>query len=290
MLIDRSHRVWAFVTLAMTATVTGFYIWYAKSWPGGPAGRTWPGMLFGVVGTTLMVFAGLLSARKKTIRLRLGSLSWWLKGHIWLGLLSVPCIFFHTAFRWGGTLELLLMVLFLVVIVSGIIGLALQNVLPRMMKTLLPTEAIPDQINYLCGVLQTEADNEVVAVCGKDALTAAIEQPGQSAISSSFDHNCWLANLHLTLIRLYLGSDTARGSVLGSRRRATLIFERARTSLPASMQATVDSLEEKCNQRRQLQSQSRLHLLLHGWLRIHIPLSVALLAFAITHIVTALYY
>ena len=203
MLIDRSHRVWAVATLAMTVVATGLYIWYAKHWPSGPAARTWPGMLFGVVGTALMVFAGLLSARKKMIRQRLGSLSWWLKGHIWLGLLSVPIIFFHTAMRWGGTLELLLMILFLFVILSGVVGLALQNIVPRAMKTLLPSEAIPDQINHLCSVLLAEADNEVAAVCGTDALAVVLESP---ASSKATDHNRWLANLHLTLVRPYLGS------------------------------------------------------------------------------------
>jgi len=286
MLIDRSHRVWAVATLAMTVVATGLYVGYANHWPGGPAGRTWPGMLFGVVGTALMVFAGLLSARKKTIRLRLGSLSWWLKGHLWLGLLSVPMILFHTAFRWGGTLELLLMLLFFVVILSGVVGLVLQNIVPRAMKTLLPTEAIPDQIGYLCQVLQSEADNEVIAACGSDVLTVAFESPGKAEI----DHDRWLANLHCTLVRPYLGSDTAGGSTLSSRRRAKWIFERARSSLPEPYQVTVDALEEKCRVRRQLQSQSRLHLLLHGWLRLHIPFSVGLLVFTLVHIVTALYF
>jgi len=290
MLIDRSHRVWAVVSLAVTVVATSLYVWYANLWPDGPAGRTWPGMLFGVVGTALMIFAGLLSARKKTIRQRLGSLSWWLKGHIWLGLLSVPMIFFHTAMRWGGTLEWILMLLFLAVILSGVVGLALQNIVPRAMKMLLPTEVIPDQIGHLCKVLQSEADNEVIAVCGSDALIVATECPASAKTIASLDHNRRLANLHGTLVRPYLSSDTASGSTLNSRRRADLIFERARTSLPEPFQVTVDSLEEKCHQRRQLQSQSRLHLLLHGWLRLHIPLSVALLVFTLVHIVTALYF
>ncbi len=290
MLIDRSHRVWAIATLATTAVATALYAWYANQWPGGPAGRTWPGMLFGVVGTALMVFAGLLSARKKTIRLRLGSLSWWLKGHIWLGLLSVPIILFHTAFRWGGALELLLMLLFFVVILSGIIGLVLQNLLPRMMKTLLPAEAIPDQIHHLCSKLQAEADEGVLAACGNDALIATLESPGASETSSAPDSNRWLAKFHLTLVRPFLDGDTTRDPALRSRRRAKLLFERARETLPGSLHVTVDLLEEKCHMRRQLLTQSQLHRLLHSWLRVHIPLSLGLLVFAIAHIVTALYY
>src|SRR5262245_44815371 len=133
MLIDRTHRNWAVATTMLLAVATTLYVGYARAWPGGPSGRTWPGMLFGVAGTALMVFAGLLAVRKKILRLRVGSVSAWLRGHLWLGLLSVPLIFYHAAFRWGGALEVLLWITFAIVIASGIVGLALQNILPRMM-------------------------------------------------------------------------------------------------------------------------------------------------------------
>ena len=107
MLIDRSHRSWAIGTAALLIFAGVLYLAYAAKWPGGPSGRTYPGILFGVVGTFLMAFAGAIAIRKKTITARAGSLSWWLKGHIWLGALSVPMILFHAAFRVGGTLEII---------------------------------------------------------------------------------------------------------------------------------------------------------------------------------------
>ena len=58
----------------------------------------------------------------------------------------MPLIFYHAAFRWGGTLEILLWWTFAVVVVSGLVGLALQNVLPRIMQLQLSSEAIPDQL------------------------------------------------------------------------------------------------------------------------------------------------
>ena len=58
MLIDRTHRNWFAAFVALSLVAAGLYWWYAATWPGGPAGRTWPGMMFGLVGTALMVFAG----------------------------------------------------------------------------------------------------------------------------------------------------------------------------------------------------------------------------------------
>ena len=289
MLIDRSHRPWLVLFAMLTLVATALYWWYAATWPGGPAGRTWPGMLFGVAGTALMVFAGLLSARKKTLRLRMGTLSWWLKGHIWLGLLSVPLIFFHAAFRWGGALEFLLMIVFLAVIVSGLLGVALQNILPRLMKTQLDSEVIPDQLDRLCQVLRQEADEQVIVSCG-EKVERAMSGDRKSSQPSTADSEGWLVGFYLDTIRPYLATGPAAGSVLANSRQGELVFERARASVPEKFHDTIDRLEELCRVRRDLQSQARLYGLLHGWLKIHLPLSVALLVFTLRHICTALYY
>ena len=290
MLIDRSHRQWLALFAALTLVATALYGWYAWSWPGGPAGRTWPGMLFGLAGTALMVFAGLLTLRKRTLRLRIGSLSWWLKGHIWLGLLSVPLIFFHAAFRWGGALELLLMIVFLAVVVSGVLGVALQNILPRLMKTQLDSEVIPDQLDDLCYVLQQEADGLLIASCGGEKVEQALSVQPHSRSGAKADSEGWLAGLYMLEIRPYLAPGTAAGSVLANSRQGELVFERARASVPEKFHETINELEELCRVRRDLQTQTRLYGLLHGWLKLHLPLSVALLVFTVLHIVTALYY
>ncbi|MCG8450138.1 MAG: hypothetical protein MI725_11240 [Pirellulales bacterium] len=289
MLLDRSHRLWFLVFVALTLVATGLYFWYSAVWPAGPAGRTWPGMMFGVAGTLLMIFAGLLSARKKTVRLSMGSLSWWLKGHIWLGLLSVPLIFFHAAFRWGGPVETLLMIVFLTVIVSGVLGVVLQNVVPRAMKGQLDSEVVPDQLDHLCKVLQKEADQRVIKICGGEQMAQALD--GERPTGGSAENSeGWLAGLYLDTIRPYLEPGAASGSVLASSRQGELVFERARASVPEQFRETIDRLEELCRTRRNLHAQARFHGLLHGWLKIHLPLSVALLVFTLVHIVTALYY
>jgi hypothetical protein len=49
-------------------------------------------------------------------------------------------------------------------------------------------------------------------------------------------------------------------------------------------------LQTCCDERRQLGEQERLHRLLHGWLFLHVPLSVALLLLGLAHAVLSLYY
>jgi hypothetical protein len=164
MLIDRSHRVWGLSSLAVFVVALVVYLLPVHG-PAGHKGGTIPGLAFGVAGFAMMVFAGLLSARKQVPARRLGSAQAWLRGHIWLGLLSVPLILFHTGFGWGGLLEIVLWILFALVIVSGIFGLAVQQVLPRLLTSRIPLETFVEQHGYLARRSQFLMDKEVSWVC-----------------------------------------------------------------------------------------------------------------------------
>ncbi len=131
MRIDRSHRPWAAVTLAALVTATAVYAIFAVRSPSGPRGGSALGLAFGIAGYALMLYAGLLGARKKVPVWRIGRAQTWMRGHLWLGLLSFPLILFHGGFAFRGPLTAVLMLLFFIVIGSGIAGAALQHYLPR---------------------------------------------------------------------------------------------------------------------------------------------------------------
>ncbi len=165
MILDRSHKRWLLVSLAILAIATVAYSW-SSSQPGGPSGGSRAGLLFGILGSGMMVFAGLLSARRSVPTWRIGSAAFWLKGHIWLGLLSLAMILFHAGFRWGGPVEIGLWVTTLAIIVTGVVGLVLQHVLPRQLTTRVPNETFVDQLPYQCASMQFLADKAVAEVVG----------------------------------------------------------------------------------------------------------------------------
>ena len=121
MILDRSHRQWLLLTMVVLVIGSVAYATYASG-PSGVSGGSLPGLVFGLVGTAMMVFAGLLSARRQVPTWRIGSAQFWLKGHIWIGLLSVAFILFHAGFRWGGPVEIGLWLATAVIILSGVIG------------------------------------------------------------------------------------------------------------------------------------------------------------------------
>jgi hypothetical protein len=165
-LIDAAHKRWGLATAGLFALATAAYLYYAWSTPRGPSGGTWQGLLFGIAGSALMLFAGLIGVRKKLPRWRIGSAQTWLRGHIWLGLLSFPVICYHAGFHLGGTLEQILWAVLGTILVSGFVGLALQQFLPRMLTVRVPRETFDQHVPLVCALLQFEADARLADVCG----------------------------------------------------------------------------------------------------------------------------
>ena len=101
-------------------------------------GGTPLGLAFGAISLGIFVFAALLSLRKKIPLWRVGTVQRWLRAHIWLTFLTIPLILLHSGFRLGGPMTTLLMAFYAIVMVSGIYGLVLQHLMPRLMKERLP--------------------------------------------------------------------------------------------------------------------------------------------------------
>src|SRR5262245_26146977 len=130
MLIDRSHRRWAIASAAIVAAGLVVYVPYGwRSVP--PSGGSAVGLVFGIVGFARRLYAGLLGAGKNVPVWRLGRAQSWMRGHLWLGTVSFPIIVFHAGFTFGGGLTAVLMWLFVVVVLSGLVGAWLQHTVPR---------------------------------------------------------------------------------------------------------------------------------------------------------------
>lgn len=121
-------------------------------------GGTPLGLAFGAISLGIFVFAALLNLRKKIPLWRVGTVQLWLRAHIWLTFLTIPLILLHSGFRLGGPMTTLLMALYALVMVSGIYGLALQHIMPRLMKERLPAETVFEQIPHICAQLCVAAE------------------------------------------------------------------------------------------------------------------------------------
>lgn len=307
MLIDRTHRPWIVATAAALAVAAAAYVPYSLLSVRGASGGSPVGIIYGSVGSALMVFAGLLGARKKVPTWRIGRGTTWMRGHLWLGLASFPFILFHAGFRLGaGSLTRTLMVLFIIVIASGVFGAVLQHFVPRTMTDRVPLESIYDQIDRLRGQLIEEAGRCITELCGAleaDLAVAGELQRAQAAGAGTIGSMTFASALGAdetvsATIREFSGKELqpflaqrgGRGRALADPATAKGMFRQLRVFVPEALWSHVGDLESITEEKRQLDAQRRLHLWLHGWLLVHIPISYAVLALGAIHAVLALRY
>ena len=303
MIIDRSHRSWA-VAAAAIAIVSGvLYVPYASR-PAEPSGGSWPGLAYGVAGFGLMLYAGLLGARKKVPVWRLGRAQTWMRGHLWLGLVSLPLIVFHAGFTFGSGLAAVLMWLLVVVVVSGVAGAYLQHTLPRKIMRDVPMETIYEQIDHVRAQLLAEADTVVADACGRLEVETVVPVSGAGAVAAmgaeseaamrstmrvEAEESAPLREFYLREVRPFVATPHREHPLADPSKRA-LMFEKVRALVPPVFHAAIADLENICEEERQLMVQSKLYVGLHAWLLVHVPLSIALLVLAVVHIVMALRY
>ena len=307
MLIDRSHQSWAIVSAVLVGLSAIAYAIYASS-AHVTSGGTIPGLLFGIAGFGMMVYAGLLGARKKVRIWRVGRAQSWMRGHLWLGTLSFPLSLFHAGFTFGGGLAFVLMWLLVIVVASGLLGAYLQHTMPRRLLRDVPMETIFDQIEHVRTQLLAEADTVVAEACGK--LEVETVTPGARAAASlervptfpgaakealltteriAAEESAPLRTFYMRDMRPFV-QGSAVEHPLADRAHAALMFDKVRALVPSVFHPAIADLENICEEERQLAQQARLQSMLDAWQLVHVPLSIALLVLAIVHIVVALRY
>lgn len=307
MLIDRTHRPWFFVSVG-TLIIGGVgYAIYSAMSVRGPSGGSAVGLIYGIVGYALMLFAGLLGLRKKFPIWQVGRATTWMRGHLWLGLLAFPLILFHAAFSLGaGALTRALMVLFIVVVASGVLGAVLQHFIPRLMTERVSLETIYEQIDSVRIQLVDEAEKIVTDLrsalegdlsfigAKERAMSASAGTRGGLSFASGLGANDRTSEIVGEFfekdLRPFLLQAKGGHSPLADKAQATGMFGQLRIQIPRNYWPKLTDLESLCDEKRGLDRQRRMHHVLHGWLLVHIPISYALLLLAAIHAVFALKY
>ena len=297
MRIDETHRPWARFAVVVLLLAIAVYAPYALLTRNGPGGGTPIGLTYGIVGFAMMIFAALLSVRKKFPVIRIGRAKVWMRAHLWLGFLSYPIILFHSAFSLGGSLTTTLMVLFTIVFVSGIAGALFQHYMPMRITRKVPMETIYDQIESVIGQLCNEADDLMVQLVPAMEAIPVAEVVGDRTLplnraARELDTKDLqpIRTLYADKVQPYLLKPGDYRHELANDEIAATIFDQVRKMSPGLTTEFIDDLQNICLEKRQLDKQIRLHRWLHAWLFVHLPISWALLLLGAVHAVIALRY
>jgi hypothetical protein len=288
MLVDLRHKPWLVGTAAVAAAAVAFYLARAATAPEGLTGGSTVGLWYGVIAAALMGVAALLSVvRRLPVWRRPGRAPAWLRAHLWLGTLSAVFLLCHSGGRCGSVMGRLLWLVAAGVVVTGALGLVLQQVLPRLLAARVPCEAPPGHLSRACRALRRQADDLVDQACGahdpRAKVAPAARSPGEARRQ--------LRNFYEQEVRPFLGRRPPWGTALADPLRTADLFARLRgTAALGPVQVHLEQLAGLCQERRRLLVQQRLHFLLHAWLLLHVPLSAALLVLVAAHVVAALSY
>lgn len=258
----------------------------------------------------------------------LGNAQLWMKAHLWLGLFTVPLVALHCGFRCGGLFTSMFLGLFGVVIASGVGGWILQNILPRLMTEWVERETIYSQISEVARQFESEGWDIVTATCGdNDEVSnlnrgAGLERESSGGVIRAYAggsnesvhvigsrrqvglqvERSPAGSLRFPLVRSsgalrlafqqdladFLRTGRSHVRALLDRRLQRDYFTGLRRMLPLEAHAATNHLEELCRYRLDFNLQRRLHFMLHGWLVVHMPVSLVLLVFLAIHIFSAL--
>jgi hypothetical protein len=287
MILDVAHKPWWITTLVVAAAAVGLYLAPAAAAPEELSGGSRLGLCYGFFGAALMLAAALLSVvRRLPLRWRSRGQPAWLRAHVWLGSLAAVFLVCHGGLRWGGPLEWLLWLVLAGVLATGVLGLVLQQVLPRLLARRVPCEVPPGSWAEVVRGLRRKADDITDRVCGPfdpkaQRATGRSAQEARGQLRAFYEHE----------VRPFLARHPPRASPLSAAGQAAARFSRF-CQLPAlaAVRADVEQLAGLCEERRLLAEQERLHFWLNAWLLLHVPLSAALLTLTAIHAISALYF
>ncbi|MCE9592129.1 MAG: hypothetical protein K8S99_16615 [Planctomycetes bacterium] len=291
MLIDHKSIPWALATGVLAVASVGLYLWDSPHQMNGPSGSSPVGLAFGGAAFAIMLFCAGLGLRRRVPHWRLGSAHAWMRGHIWLGLLTVLFVALHGAFRTGGVLTTWLWVLLGLVTISGVLGLILQQVIPSLLLHTTPGETVAQQLDRQLSSLTELADGVIVKFTGSldkpsPVWDAAAATPGHPPAGGAGGEP--LRMFYAVQARAYLNGGMSPGFERPTQAQA--MFASLRTMCPPHIHPGIDAIEELCDRRRQLKRQRLLMRVFTAWLIVHVPLSWVLLMLTTAHAVGALRY
>lgn len=288
----RSRYLWIALALSIACLVA-----YTLHDPGGPPnGGTWLGYALGTIGALLIVWLMLFGMRKRSYRNNLGTLRGWLSAHIYLGTSLILIVLLHSGFQFGWNIHTLAFVLMLVVIFSGFFGVYVYLRYPHLMtrnRESATRSAMLDEV--------AEIDQNALA------LADGIDPKIHAVVLRSIQ-NTRLGGGVWTQLRAHDGSDIALDSLhtaLAERDKRTemktaemptmfamvdYLAGRATDKQGEAMRSLIDLISRKKSLATKVARDIQYQAMMEIWLYVHVPLSFALLAALIAHIVSSFFY
>jgi hypothetical protein len=239
-----------------------------------PNGGSAEGYVLGTIGALLILWLTLLGVRKRAMTPGRWSLRGWTSAHVWLGLSLIVVATLHTGFQFGWNVHTLAYALMMLVILSGIYGVAVYATLPR---------ALSDNREMMTEAQMLEALRSI----DRQLHDAAQPLPQEQAelVLASLNEDPFGGGVWARLSGRYPRCAT---------RAAQAELRRAAAFQPKRADDPLERIDSLLDRKNALLARVRRHLklkaLLEVWLYVHVPVTFALIAALSAHIISVFFY
>jgi len=241
---------------------------------GRPYGGGWTGYTLGTIGALLILWLTWFGYRKRSYVDLHGRLVGRLSAHVYLGLALIVVATLHTGFHFGWNVHTLAYVLMCLVIASGIFGIICYVRYPRLMTENRANLTTFEMLSRIAGI-NDELRNAAVPL--DDATATLVERAVET---TDVGGSAWRQ-----LSGKYPGCAT-EAALAGVRT--------AEANAPAELEEAYRRVHLLLDDKRALLRQARTDIsykaMMDVWLYVHVPVTFALLAALLAHIVSVLFF
>lgn len=260
-----------------------------------PNGGTWQGYTLGGISAALILFLLWFGIRKRQYHCTETSLAGWASAHVYLGI-SLPVVAsLHCGFQFDWNVHTLAYALMMLVVLSGFYGLYAYLIFPAAVtanrngtsrREMITAIARLDETSLtLAEALGAKAHHHVLRDVVETRLGGMSRRQLITGAGSSF----------LQWLRGGIFGASKQGD-LGANRPGSEYFLRKclnKFHNPAEINPVVELLKV-LNERQamvsRVQHDIRYHSLMKCWLMLHVPISCALLAAVLIHVISVFFY
>lgn len=280
----RKRYLW--IALALTAICIAAYAWHEPAEPRG--GGTWLGYTLGTIAALLIVWLTAFGIRKRSYQSNLGKVQGWLSAHVYLGAAVVVVATLHSGFQFGWNVHTFAYALLCAVVASGLAGVVFYLRNPSVMTA---NRAGSNRDQLLAQI--ADLDQRAARIAAK------LPQEYRDLVASSRDRT----SIGGSAIALLTGADRsqivlpASPTPVANPDQATLLTwlaDRLSRSSDGAQSQLIQDLLTLLATRKGLLARLRLDLKLQSWLEVwlyvHVPLTFALLAALMAHVLIVFLY
>lgn len=286
---------WVALTLSFGALAA--YLWHT---PEGapPNGGTWLGYTLGILGLALILWLTWFGIRKRRYGKGHAPLVGWLSAHVYLGTSLILIALLHCGFQVGWNIHTLALVLMLLVIFSGFFGVYAYLRYPGLMtrnRQSASREAMLEEIAELdqnALTLADAVDPKIHAIVLRSIERTRLGGGVWAQLTAADHSEAALAELR------HAASERERQAGASQRKEARTMFamvdflssEVSSDKKAEALRKLIDLLTRKKALAGRVARDIQLQALMEIWLYVHVPLSIALLAALVAHVVSVLFY